>query len=50
MMNGLVKSGIVRMGAEVTVALKAANAAAAAGPHAKPSFVVSAVSGAATSP
>jgi len=48
--NGLVKSGMERMGAEVTAALSAVNAAAAASFQENPSFLRRAVSGAATVP
>jgi hypothetical protein len=49
-MNGLVKSGMARTGAEVTAALSAVKAAAAPSLHANPSLVRRAVNGAATVP
>ena len=48
--NGLVKSGIARTGAEVTAFLRASNAAADSAVQEKPSFLVRAVNGAAMVP
>ena len=49
-MKGLAKSGMARMGAEDTTALRASNAAAASSFREKPSFLSRAVSGAAPVP
>ena len=49
-MKGLVKSGMARIGADVTAALRAVKAAAASSPQEKPSFLRRAVNGAATAP
>jgi hypothetical protein len=49
-MNSLAKSGMARTGADVTAALSAENAVAAASSHVKPSFLSNAVRGAATVP
>jgi hypothetical protein len=46
-MNDLVKSGMARIGAEETAALRASKAAATASDHSKPSFLRRAVRGAA---
>jgi hypothetical protein len=48
--EGLAKSGMAKMGAMVTVALRASNAAAASSPHVNPSFLRRAVKGATTAP
>jgi hypothetical protein len=49
-MNSLAKSGMASTGAEVTAALRAANAVAVASSHTKASFLSKPVSGAAIVP
>ena len=49
-MNGLVKSGSARTGAEVTAVFSAINAVVASSVQEKPSFLSSAVRGAAMTP